>query len=97
MLGNADYRRDKAQPGRTRKNDHNSGGAVKRIIPALAIVALILTGCDTGDKRVYNEDATKLHEEHVKLKDGSEITCIKYSSYNQGGLSCDWNNAKEQQ
>ena len=67
---------------------------MKRIIPALAIAGLLLTGCVSGNANTSDEG--RLHEDSITLKDGREITCVNYSSYNQGGLSCDWNNAKEQ-
>ena len=67
---------------------------MKRIIPTLAIVGLLLTGCVSGNANTNND--VLLHEVSITLKDGREITCVKYSAHNQGGLSCDWNDAKEQ-
>lgn len=67
---------------------------MKKFIPALAIAALALTGCASGSTDAETSDGGRLHEVRITLTDGREVTCIKYASYNQGGLSCDWGGAK---
>lgn len=59
-------------------------------IAALVLVGLFalgLTGCGQTDEEI---GTSYLYEGSVKLKDGREVTCIKYAAYNKGGLSCDW-------
>ena len=57
----------------------------------LAVGALILAGC--GGSSAFAGDQV-LAERHITLSDGREITCVRYSGYNQGGLSCDWERAR---
>ena len=73
----------------------------------LALSALLLAGCnvlnETSDRQSSNPEQTQeeksdaeLDEVQINLKDGRTITCVKYDGYNgRGGLSCDWDNAKE--
>lgn len=75
---------------------------MKRIIPALAIVAIALTGCSSGDNgtesverntvpAISNPDTAVF--DHA-LPDGRTVTCIWAKGYKSGGLSCDWDGAK---
>lgn len=65
---------------------------MKRAILAVALV-LTLTGCgvdEQGNKRING-----LMERQYVLTDGRTVTCVIYSAYQQGGLSCDWEHAHE--
>lgn len=35
-----------------------------------------------------------IYEAQKKLKDGRTVTCVIYNSYQEGGINCDWANAK---
>lgn len=72
----------------------NQGDNMKRLIPALAIMAVALTGCDSGATSVDTGEPTTLYERHITLEDGREVTCIIHSRSYQGGVSCDWDNAR---
>ena len=67
---------------------------MKRIIPALAIVAIALTGCSSGNTDADTGEQSPLYERHINLRDGREVTCIVYAGPFKGGLSCDWDNAR---
>lgn len=67
---------------------------MKRLISALAIIGLALTGCASGNADSNTGESTPLYERHITLQDGREVTCINYAAGYKGGLSCDWGNAK---
>ena len=67
---------------------------MKRIIPALAGIALLLVGCSSGATDADTGDASPLYERHINLQDGREVTCIVYAAPSKGGVSCDWDKAK---
>lgn len=61
-------------------------------IPVLLAIPLALTGCNPGPAPEPGADRTNevLFERQIALTDGRHITCVVYSNYKQGGLSCDW-------
>ncbi|MNW35821.1 hypothetical protein D3C74_128230 [compost metagenome] len=63
---------------------------MKKKLAALALVALALTGCASGNPDPATGEPTKLYERQVILRDGRELTCIVYTSSSKGGVSCDW-------
>lgn len=69
---------------------------MKKIITAAltAGMALSLVACADGGSPSTDSDAGKtekqLYERTIELTDGRTITCVIYSSSQQGGLSCDW-------
>lgn len=67
---------------------------MKRLIPALAIIGLALTGCASGNTDADTGEQSSLYERHIILKDGREITCIVYAAPHKGGVSCDWDKAR---
>lgn len=70
----------------------------------IAIAMTALVGCSAPDgenaskedegKRVSVSNLGGVYEYSAPLKDGRTVTCLVYSNYNQGGLSCDWDNAE---
>lgn len=66
----------------------------KKLLAAMFVSTLILTGCASGNTSAETGESTSLYERHITLNDGRTLTCVTYSKYNQGGLSCDWNNTK---
>lgn len=66
---------------------------MKRLIPALAITALLLAGCapPEDNSRELGEVFTKV------MPDGTTVECIWVKRGYGGGLSCDWNNRKASQ
>lgn len=68
--------------------------AILALVMVGTILAL-LTGCAPGgnmDEPVAVDDRNgDVEERHVLLNDGRSITCIVYDSYQEGGISCDWN------
>lgn len=71
---------------------------MKRLIPALALVALALTACGSPQQEPSSEPAPSLRPNtnvfQQSLPDGRSVTCIWARGYNSGGVSCDWENAK---
>jgi len=67
---------------------------MKRLIPAFAIIRLLVAGCASGAANVETGEPTTLYERYIILKDGREVTCIVHSRSYQGGLSCDWDKAR---
>lgn len=67
------------------------------ITATLSLSVLALAGCASpveGTTSTVTGDLTSLYESPIKLKDGRELTCIIHSGGYQGGLSCDWANAR---
>lgn len=80
---------------------------MKKLLIASALVSVaLLTGCspaagedDWGVDDTHvpvgidtaNED---VEERRVLLEDGRMVTCIVYDSYQEGGISCDWDGAR---
>ncbi|MBF6671580.1 hypothetical protein [Glutamicibacter sp. FBE19] len=67
---------------------------MKRLIPALAIIGLALTGCASGNTDADTGEQSSLYERNIVLEDGREVTCIVYAIGYKGGLSCDWDKAR---
>lgn len=59
---------------------------MKRSAAGLAALALLLTGCASGEE---TNDGT-VRERSVELSDGRTVTCLTYKVGYAGGLSCDW-------
>lgn len=59
-----------------------------------AVLAIGLTACSSGGSPDSDEKAgassDKLYERTITLTDGRVITCVVYSRYQAGGVSCDW-------
>lgn len=66
------------------------------ITATLSLSVLALAGCSElqGTTSTVTGDLTNLYESPIKLNDGRELTCIIHSGGYQGGLSCDWANAR---
>jgi hypothetical protein len=66
---------------------------------ALAVaVAVSLAGCSDGGSPETDDSAgqgsTSLFERVITLTDGRTVTCVIYSSYQRGGVSCDFGGAR---
>lgn len=66
----------------------------KKLLAAMFVSTLALTGCASGNTSAETDESTRLYERRITLNDGRTLTCVTYSKYNQGGLSCDWNGAR---
>lgn len=57
----------------------------------------VLSGCGTTTPPVPSdgiEVRDGVQTIHPKLPDGRTVTCVLWSGYTKGGLSCDWAGAK---
>lgn len=61
-----------------------------RIALILAALTLTLSGC--GENGI--DGIPLFREENIALKDGRTVNCVVFQSINEGGIDCDWNNAK---
>ena len=63
-------------------------------ITAVAAAALVmaLAGCASGSEQERSTET--LRQESIVLEDGRTVECVIYASYNNGGLSCDWESAR---
>lgn len=72
---------------------------IAMVIAGLAL-SLSLVGCgiSSGGSPESDSEAGEqsqyLYERTITLKDGRKVTCVVWSGGNQGGVSCDWGNAK---
>lgn len=66
---------------------------MKKKLVAAALIALTLTGCDViGEASTEEVFLDGRYEEvHKTLTDGRTVVCVGRSN---GGLSCDWDNAR---
>lgn len=66
------------------------------ITATLSLSVLALAGCTSlgGATSTDTGEPTTLYEYPIKLEDGRELTCVIHSGGYQGGLSCDWANAR---
>lgn len=60
---------------------------MKKLIAIIATATLLITGCSSGDGS-SEEGVTYIVK--VKMSSGRVVDCVVYSSYNQGGISCDF-------
>lgn len=72
---------------------------MKKLAAIGVAVGLIvgLAGCTqatpTGGGEV-TQNSKYIYENRVTLADGTQVTCLALVGNRQGGLSCDWANAK---
>lgn len=68
----------------------------KKLVAGVLAVGVLLgtAGCATGAPDAETGKATTLYEQPITLSDGRTVTCVVHSDGYQGGLSCDWSNAK---
>lgn len=66
----------------------------KKFLAAMFVSALTLTGCASGNTSAETGESTSLYERRITLNDGRTLTCVTYSGYQKGGLSCDWDGAR---
>ena len=69
---------------------------LKRWLKAVAVAVaggVFLTGCGPevppNGPEVPPDDNYGLSVSHLQV-DGRDVTCVVYSNFRQGGLSCDW-------
>lgn len=63
------------------------------LVFAGALLATALTGC--GSSNTTTDGGSSGEFDVVKVTvNGKQVTCISWSDYKKGGLSCDWANAK---
>jgi hypothetical protein len=72
---------------------------VKRAAIVAALAAIVLTGCGStsdpepvGETKLNNLESVRVYPQ--RLPDGRTVTCLIYTGYQKGGLSCDWAGAK---
>lgn len=68
----------------------------KAIIALAAAGVLLLSGCasEGSDDSRAGDESSNLYERTITLEDGRTVTCVVYTQYQKGGLSCDWEGAK---
>lgn len=71
---------------------------MKKIIPAVAVLMLLLTGCAVtpeGGTKVdgYGGDASLLSNT-VTLNDGRTVECVTLVGSYKAGLTCDWEGSR---
>jgi len=65
---------------------------MKKITAVAAVVLVMaLAGCSGSEQERSTET---LRQESIVLEDGRTVECVIYASYNNGGLSCDWESAR---
>lgn len=73
-----------------------------RITLAITVICMALAGCGSASEpsttahavRSIDSQCSDMDDEFsecvITLTDTRQVDCIVYSSYKQGGLSCDW-------
>lgn len=64
-----------------------------RLLLGSVMLAVILTGCSTSNTDV-SDDASGTYDVITVDVNGKRVTCITWNDDREGGLSCDWANAK---
>lgn len=70
------------------------------VIVALVVIAVLLGACASDTQTVAPTESTDIDgvdvdEVPIKLHDGRTVVCLRQASGNgNGGLSCDWRNAR---
>lgn len=65
-----------------------------------AITLAALTGCASEGRYPNSSEQgadgndDDIYTTTVHLPDGRSVLCVEYAGYKQGGISCDWANAK---
>ena len=52
-------------------------------------LVIALTGCGEGSK------SDSIYVEQVTMPDGRVVDCVIFQSIQEGGITCDWDNASE--
>jgi len=67
---------------------------MKKKLAAIALLALVLTGCGYKAAENANYDKGSFYEQNVELNDGRSVHCLFWASDSDlGGMSCDWGSA----
>ncbi len=68
-----------------------------RITLAITVICMALAGCGSApahEVRPIDSQCSAQNDEFrecvITLTDTRQVDCVVYSSYKQGGLSCDW-------
>lgn len=74
---------------------------MRRILAGAGLSLLLLTGCTTeyvtpdGNQVPQTGGNLSVREQTFTLRDGRTVFClVADETYHQGGITCDWENAK---